>query len=60
MNEGFVTIYYLPSDLCFMKNKELSKVIKTINLNLKKHLEMAISSNIKDYDILVEKFPFKS
>ena len=54
---GFKTSYYLPYGLCEMSDKELRTSIINIKEILRIQPNIAISSDIQDYEILTENFP---
>ena len=56
---GFKTSYYLPYGLCKMGVDELNNTIGSIKYVLNNNPDMAISSDIQDYQILDVKFPNK-
>jgi len=56
-DKGFLTSYYLPSELYLLNNEDLKNKIESINNNLN-HCNY-ISTSYKDYKILKEKFPEK-
>lgn len=55
--EGFKTSYYLPYGLCMLGSKEFDDTITGIDEFLKKQPNLAISSDIQDYEILAKNFP---
>lgn len=59
-NAGFKTSYYLPYGLSQMPAENLTKTLGNIKLILKDYPEIAISSDIQDYEILKNNFPNKS
>jgi len=56
---GFKTSYYLPYGLCKMGANELNTTIGSIKNVLSTNPDMAISSDIQDYQILDVNFPNK-
>jgi len=54
---GFKTSYYLPYGLCKMDDDELSKTVTGIKEVLNNHPNIAISSDVQDYEILAKFFP---
>jgi len=54
---GFKTSYYLPYGLCKMNESKLRETITGIKKILKEQPNVAISSDIQDYEILVKNFP---
>jgi hypothetical protein len=60
IKNGFKGSYYLPYGLCKMENLKLNETITAIQEVLNKQPDIAISSDIQDYEILVKNFPLKT
>lgn len=55
---GFVTSYYLPSELHSLNEEQLSKKIAEINREITMFPTSAISTNIDDYEIISKHFSY--
>jgi len=58
-DKGFLTSYYLPTNLNLLDDKNLESVLKTINTNISTFKNTYISFNYKDYEIINRRFPYK-
>lgn len=54
---GFITSYYLPSELLSLNEEQLSKKITEINRQIISFPTSALSTNIDDYEIIAKYFP---